>query len=110
MGPGALAGANLLDGRLKQCHTQSSTMADMVGDCVSSTIHVKHFKKLISQEIQRLRQCQSHADLCEELIQAGLSLLKLSDTGIQFLLCETGKILTFHLKHHKDYRRRPDLV
>ena len=33
-----------------------------------------------------------------------------SDTGIQFLFCESCKILTFTLNQHCRYRRRPALI
>lgn len=113
MGPGAIAGSNLIKGRFKQYRKPTDSVVDLKTDFEKSTKFVKRFKRLISKEIKRLIELEVVGDsdsLRHELIRVGKEMLSYTDTAIQFDLCETGNIFSFNYNLDRKYRRRPDLV
>ena len=81
-------------------------MAHLLQGYDDSTIYVKRCKAAVKQEVERLHKLSM--PLAEELRAAGTVIGGYTDTGIQFLYCEAGKILTFAFNLHCRYRRRED--
>ena len=95
MGPGAVRGANLLEGRWRSQGCAAQGFADIAVSFTACTKHTRTLRALLRREMERIRSLDVPDEVRQLLYMAGQSLIDSSDCGFQFMLCEIGKILTF---------------
>ena len=110
MGPGAEAGAAVLNGKFKPGGRPSEGFGNILQDFLDSTVETKRMLKRIRDEGRRLEKLRGLSAkqrlLRDVLLDAVDDMSAWSDTKVEFLLCEVSKILTFSVALHKRYRRR----
>lgn len=114
MGEGALAGANLFAGEIKNYNSRPASVADLIRGFESSAVSIKRLRRLIQEEINRLEQLRIPKRLEQlrvTLVAAGHDLLTCSHTELEFLLCEISKLIEFArtLRPNRRCLRRPAL-
>lgn len=113
MGEGALAGANLLAGEIKNYNNPPVSVADLIRGFESGTVSIKRLRRLIQEKsiLEQLHISRRLEQLRADLVAAGNELLTCSHTELEFLLCEISKIIDFArtLQPNRRYLRHPAL-
>lgn len=112
LGAGALSAENILNDQFMGFRTAPTSLADIIADFDRSSVVCKRFRRLLRNELARLqalRVSPEQAPLRDQLVQALQKILAGSDTVIEFLLCETHKLVCYLLpksRPHSKYARR----
>ncbi|CAK0811862.1 unnamed protein product, partial [Prorocentrum cordatum] len=110
MGPGAVAGVNIISGMWKQSGTGSAMLGDVLQQWDESHDHMEELRRLFRNDLNSLRTFarKSRGEkraLAGELCDALEHLLGMSDAGLQFVYCEIAKVVTLNYNLHKRYWR-----
>ncbi|CAK0849998.1 unnamed protein product [Prorocentrum cordatum] len=106
MGPGAVAGVNIISGMWKQSGTGSAMLGDALQQWDESHDNMEELRRLFRNDLNSLRTLarKSRGEkraLAGELCDALEHLLGMSDTGLQFVCCEIAEVVAFHYNLHK---------
>ena len=112
LGPGAQAGANVLEGiRFKQSGV-ATHITDAMESFDSSSKVLRKLRDELRSILGKLRRCARRRGLSATakawwnlLVESAEDLLNSTDCGQQFLLCELGKISNIVLMMSKAYKR-----
>ena len=97
MGPGALAASNLLSSELKGHNISSGSRVDVLRNYQKSTIVMKKIRRMFAAERLRLKRlCVRGSELRvqrDQLVAACDEILAMTDTGLEFVVCELAKLV-----------------